>query len=378
MTRQALLSLYMTAALVAAASADDASPLFRQTIRVGDTLYLSGQGSRDPENGKHPEGMGAATRQAMLNLKRGLDAEGFSFSDVVTSHVWLTDLGKYKEMNAAYRSFFKESFPTRTTVGVSGLPGGSTVEIAMVAVTGPKQVIYPRGSERGNLPFSPGILVDDTLYVSGQAGIDPKTGKLVEGGFADHVSQTLKNIGAVLDAAQMDFSNVVSTYVFIQDVDNFGALNPVYKSFTKQPRPARLPVGVASLPLNSPVEITMIASRKDRQPILGKDQLASENYSRGLLSNGRMHLAGVFARDGTMKEQVEKLVRWNESILKAGNMNLSNVLEVRVYLADGDDFEAMNQAYREHFPTNPPTRATIFVPRLPAKSKIMMGFVAAK
>ena len=197
-------------------SPEDTSALpFSQSIQVGDTLYVSGQGSMDPETGKHPEGVGPATRQVMLNLKRELNAAGYTFADVVASNVWVTDLDKYTEMNSVYASFFRSVYPTRTTVGVEALPGGSKVEISMIAVKGEKKVIYPGGAKSGHLPFSPGILVGDTLYLSGQAGVEPSTGKLVAGDTTQHVAQTMKNIQAVLAAADMDFSNVVSAYLFL-------------------------------------------------------------------------------------------------------------------------------------------------------------------
>ena len=354
-------------------------PLLQQTIRVGDTLYLSGQAGRNPVSGKHPTEMGAATRQAMLNLKHGLAAEGFKFSDVVSAQVWLTDLGKYQEMNSAYRSFFKQRFPTRTTLGVAALPGGSVVQIAMVAVKGPKKVIFPKGAKKTGLPFSPGILAGDTLYLSGHVGIDPRTGKLIEGDIGVHVNQTIKNIEGVLKAAGMDLSHVVSAYLYMENVDDFGAASKAYVSmFTQEPRPARLPMGVAALPLDSPVEITMIASRKSRRAVLGKDQPPSGNYSRGLLSGNVMHLAGVFQRKGTMQDQVGVCVNWLEAVLKAGGMSLSDVVEVQIYLSDIKNYAAMTEAYKQHFPNNPPTLAVIAVPRLPANSKIMLGLVAAK
>ena len=360
-------------------SAVQRDPLSRPTVRVGDTLYLSAQGNQNLDSGKRSLEMGAATRQAMLNLKRGLDAEGFTFSDVVASHVWVTDLGKYHEMNNVYRSFFDQQFPTRTTVGVAALPGGSNVQIAMVAFKGHKKVIYPKGAKKSGLPFSPGILAGDTLYLSGQAGIDPRSGKLVKGDMGVHVMQTLKNIQGVLNAAGLDYDNVVSSYVFVNNVDNFGEASNAYLSiFTKEPRPARVPMGAAKLPLNSPVEITMIASKKPRQAIVGKGQSPSGGYSRGLLTGDVIHLAGIYRRDGTMQDQVDSCVDWVKPILKAAEMGLEDVVEIRIYLADINDYAAMSDAYRQHFPNNPPALSVIAVPRVLSNLRIMMGVVAVK
>ena len=323
--------------------------------------------------------MGAATTQAMRNLERELDRAGFNFSDVVVAQVWLTDLGKYHEMNNAYRGFFKQRFPTRTTLGVAALPDGSMVQIAMVAVKGPKRVIFPEGAGESNLPFSPGILAGDTLYLSGHVGINPETGKLVEGDIGAHVIQTLKNIQKVLHAADMELTDVVSAYLYMKNVDDFGAASNAYLTMiTKKPRPARLPMGVAALPLDSPVEITMIASRKPRRGLFGEGQSQSGSYSRGLLNDNVMHLAGKFSREGTMQRQVDDSVEWLAAILKAGDMGLKDVVEVRVYLSDIRNYAAMTEACRQHFADSRPTLAVIAVPGMPAKSHMMMGLVAAR
>jgi len=355
------------------------SPPFSLALQAGNTLYLSGQINIDPETGKLVSSVESGTRQAMLNLKRELSAKKFLLSDVVATHVWLTDLTQMPEMNKAYRSFFQDSaLPTRTTVGVSALAKGAAIEIAMVAVRGKKTYIYPEGVERGKAPFSPGILVDGVLYVSGQAGVDSSSGKLIEGDFSAHVQQTLENVDRILKAAHMDFGNVALAEVYMPDVNNFEALNKVYLPYTREPRPARVPVGVAALPLQSPIEITVIAHRKPGRSILPDGMAPSGNYSRGLLVDGRMYLAGVFSRQGDIRDQVKDCIGRMEKIMTAGGLHLKQVVEARVYLTDMNDYDAMNSAYRESFGEGFPTRATVAVPQLPGNNRIGMTFVVAK
>ncbi len=359
--------------------AADGAPPQRDAVRIGDTLYLSAQGSRDPVTGDHPGDLQAATNVVMQKLKRQLEMAEFDFSDVVAAQVWLTDLGHYSAMNEAYGSFFGERFPTRTTLGVAALPDGSPVQISMVAVKGPKKVIHPPGDAKAGLPFSPGVLAGDTLYLSGHVGIDPQTGKLIDGDTSAHVLQTLENIHQVLKAAEMDFSNVVSAYLYMTDADQFGAASAAYLTkITQDPKPARLPMSVAALPLGSPVEITMIASRSSRRAVIGAGQPPSSSYSRGLLSGGTLHLAGIFRRNGELREQVDSAVEWMSAILSAGELSLSDVVDVRIYLAAETDAGAVASAYETHFPEQPPALSVVVVPRLPAKSQIMMGVVAAR
>ena len=150
----ALLAALLTLATTHTIRAHDA---FRsESIRVGDTLFVSGQGSTDPATGKQPESMAAATRQAMENAGRVLENAGFDFSDVVAVNVWLDDLGAYAEMNGVYRSFFDGDYPTRTTLGVSGFPDGSRFQVAMVAYSGGK---YLRG------PQASGLLLGERVWV---------------------------------------------------------------------------------------------------------------------------------------------------------------------------------------------------------------------
>ena len=172
-----------------------AGPPFSPSIEVDDTLYLSGQVGLDPETREMASGIQAETKVTMENLKRELEAKGYGFSDVVASHVWMTDISQIGQMSEIYRSFFEgDKLPSRTTVAISKLALGATVEIAMVAVRGEKQYVYPEGTEPGKAPYSPGVLAGDRLFVSGQAGVIPGTLKLVEGDIKAHVTQTLKNI----------------------------------------------------------------------------------------------------------------------------------------------------------------------------------------
>ena len=109
--------------------------------------------------------------------------------------------------------------------------------------------------------FSPGILVDGTLYVAGQIGQDLKT-KEVPADFETEVKTCLDRIGIVLKAAGMSFQDAVSVQVYLTDMDLFGRMNAVYGTYFKDPRPARTTVGVTRLALaNAHIEITVTAKK---------------------------------------------------------------------------------------------------------------------
>ena len=121
-----------------------------------------------------------------------------------------------------------------------------------------KKVIRPQGSSTAG-PYSPGILVDGTLYVSGQVGRDAK-GQIPED-FEAEVRQTLDNIGVVLKEAGMNFGDAVSVQVYLTDMELFQRMNAVYMTYFKDPRPARTTVGVAKLVGTSRIEITVTARK---------------------------------------------------------------------------------------------------------------------
>jgi 2-iminobutanoate/2-iminopropanoate deaminase len=111
-------------------------------------------------------------------------------------------------------------------------------------------------------PYSHGVWSGDLLYLSGQAGVDPATGKLVNAEIADQTRQCFRNLFSVLAAAGLSPSQVVKVNVYLADMADFAAMNAVYATEFEKPYPARTTVGVAALPLGARVEIELIA-RKD-------------------------------------------------------------------------------------------------------------------
>ena len=108
-------------------------------------------------------------------------------------------------------------------------------------------------------PYSQAIRADGYLFCSGQLGLDPSTGEFVAGDVAAQAEQSLRNLGAVLKAAGLTFSDVVKTTIFLADIADFATVNAVYGRFVTDPPPARSTVAVAALPKGGRVEIEAIA-----------------------------------------------------------------------------------------------------------------------
>jgi 2-iminobutanoate/2-iminopropanoate deaminase len=125
-----------------------------------------------------------------------------------------------------------------------------------------KRVIQPPGYKPTPSPLSPGILVGDTLYLSGSTGGDPVTGQLVKGGFEPEMRQIMSNVQTVLAAADMTLADVVSVTAYLADMADFARFNEIYKEFfTSTPLPTRSTVAVKELARGARLELTMTAVR---------------------------------------------------------------------------------------------------------------------
>ena len=108
-------------------------------------------------------------------------------------------------------------------------------------------------------PYSQGIATDSLVFCSGQLGLDPATGSLVEGGVEGQAERCLQNLAGVLGAAGLALADVVKTTIFLADMSDFATVNAVYGRFFPDPPPARSTVAVAALPKGGLVEIEAIA-----------------------------------------------------------------------------------------------------------------------
>ncbi|MEN3110250.1 RidA family protein [Uliginosibacterium paludis] len=119
----------MTAKVISTASAPAAIGPYSQAIRAGKTVYLSGQIGLDPASGEMVSGFDAQAKRVFENLKAVAEASGGSLVNVVKLNIYLTDLGKFGQVNELMQQYFRAPFPARATLGVAALPRGAEVEI---------------------------------------------------------------------------------------------------------------------------------------------------------------------------------------------------------------------------------------------------------
>jgi len=124
-----------------------------------------------------------------------------------------------------------------------------------------RKIVVTSDAPKAVGPYSQAVLVGDTLYCSGQIPLDPATGEVVFGGVREAAHRVFLNLGAVLRASEMGFSDVAKVTIFITDLSKFGELNEVYASYFSEPYPARSTVQVSALPRGVQVEVEAVAVR---------------------------------------------------------------------------------------------------------------------
>lgn len=112
-----------------------------------------------------------------------------------------------------------------------------------------------------DLPFSEYFDVGEFVFVSGLVPLD-EDGKMIVGTIEELTHQTMKNVGKVLSESNLDYTHIVMTHIYLTDIDDAKTVSDTYVSYLKKPYPARVTIGVASLPLGSKIEISVIAKKK--------------------------------------------------------------------------------------------------------------------
>ena len=125
-----------------------------------------------------------------------------------------------------------------------------------------KKVINSKNAPEPVGPYNQAILIDGTLYLSGQIALDPKSMKMDNSSIESETIRVLNNIEAVLKEASYDFSDIIKTTIFLTNMEDFNAVNEIYgKRFEKEFAPARETVEVSGLPKNAKIEISIIAKK---------------------------------------------------------------------------------------------------------------------
>jgi len=352
-------------------------------IVAGDYLYVSGQGARG-SNGEMSATFEEQTTQCLENIKTIVEAAGLTMEHVVYTQVYLDDPANYDAMNRAYARYFLRNPPARATIGVHHLPTDTPVEISAVAVRdlARKKPIVPAGFNM-TTPVSPGMLVGDRLYISGSPGVDPATGKVPEDP-GDQVHLALDRFHQILDAAGMDYANVVFVNPYLTKTVPMQVMNRIYAShFEFGNTPGRATIEVSFLPLGANIEFTGVAigDLAKRRAVRPKNMPPSPTASPCVFADDTFYCSAKSGfipgpNGGIYAEQVENQVRQTMRNLLDGleeaGLKFSNVVASTVYLDNLDEFGKMNGVYGKYFEGAPPTRTTV-APLAPVERKLDAG-----
>ena len=213
---------------------------YSHAIRSGDTLFISGQVSRDPRANTPIEGdVTTQVKTIFANTEEILKAAGFTMSDIVANKVYLTDVQTFGEMNKAYVPNFPKNPPARATV-IVGLPGPQyKVELTPTAVRGNKEAITTPAADgtpgKPSATLSNAIKVGNRLYVAGMLGNNATN----KGNVEAQTTETLARIERTLKAAGFSFADLVDAQVYISDASYFQAMNTAYRAAIGRDFPAR-------------------------------------------------------------------------------------------------------------------------------------------
>lgn len=342
---------------------------YTPAVLAGDRLYLAGMIDIDPKTGEQPEGIEAQTRMAMDSIGHVLKEAGMTYSNLVSCHVMLDDMENYKAMNAVYGSYYEEGkYPARTTLEMPSLVAGAHIEISCIGYRKADEIKYLHAAEGATPPamgpYSQGVMAGGVYYLSGQGGRHPGTNEVDEA-VGDQTAQTLNTISAVLDAAELDFSNVAFTNVYYLGPENRDEVDRAYvQPFMDGAAPSRGMFCLSRLPGTISVEITFIAAEdKYITRLYPHDEQPGSTSSPASLTDDTLYVSAYAAPEAgeTVEAQMRAILEEHKSRLALAAMDFGNVVDAKVYLADSGDFQAMDALFKEYFPENPPARTTVGV-----------------
>lgn len=248
---------------------------------------------------------------------------------------------------------------------------------------------YPDTFREG-LPFSPGVMVDGTLWIAGMVGSDPATGDKP----ADIAAQTrraMSNIGLVLEDAGLTYSNLVSCHVQLTDMDDYQAMNAEYGSFFEEGKyPARTTLEMPALVGGAEIEISCIAhANADEIAYVRPDSEiippAMGPYSPAVRGGKLLYLSGQGGRNpqtgevaADVADQTRQTMETIGHILAAADLSYDNAVFTNVYYLGPENRSTVDGAYMERFePGAAPSRGAFCLSRLPGTISTEITFVAA-
>lgn len=356
---------------------------YSTAVRAGNFIYVAGALATGADGKIVGTTVGEHTTAILKQMGKVLEASGSSMENVAAVAIYLRNAGDFPAMNDAYKAFWPQDPPTRTTIVASLVLPDALVEISMVAIPtgGERVVVHPADWMKSPNPYSYGIKSGDTLFLSGLISRNGRDNSVVEGDMTAQVKTVMSNAGEILKAAGMSFDDVVSAKVYITDTAMFQDMNGAYRPYFTKQMPARATVRTGLTGPQYKVEITMVAVSGPKEAINTSAQ-PNPNLSSAIRAGNRLFVSGMLGNTDTNKGDVgaqtkETLARVDKALGAAG-FDRSHVVEGVVYLTDVANFAAMNNEYRPFFGKDFPARATVQTGLVAADGLVEIMFTAVK
>ena len=323
----------------------------------------------------------AQTTRALERVDDSLRAHGLGLGDVVVANVFLTDARHFAGMNEVYRTFFPVDPPTRATAEVDLTDPDAMIQLSVVAARGPRQVIDPPELASPSLPYSWGIRVGNTLFLAGATSRNPATYAPEPGDVGAQTRRIFGNLGLVLRRAGMDYGDLASCRVFLEDPRRFGEMNRAYAEFVPADAPpARATLGAGLMHPLFDVEIQCTAERSaTRRVVIAEGGSRPRSpYSPAIATEERLYLAGMLGGGPDVTAQTRATLENLRATLAAARLDFTHVTDTWVYVADIRQWDAVRTVLDEVLPAGTPRGTVIGAPLMGATLLVEIQMVARR
>jgi 2-iminobutanoate/2-iminopropanoate deaminase len=357
---------------------------FSAAVELGDLVYVSGALGTLPGSRSLADGIPGQVKQTLDNLEAALAKLGLDRSRIVEMRVYLPDVRNFPAVNEEIGKRFGKEAPTMTVVeGALALPGAE-VEIAVVAARAGVEIknVKPEGWPEPVAHFRRALAVGDSLFVSGQVGYDPQK-RATPAGTAAQARLAFANIRKLLETGGFAMENIASCRVFLADARDFSQLNEVWKEQFPGAPPVRETLQGKMTDPEFRIEIHCHAIKGERRAIEPSGQKpAAQPYSTAIAAGGKLYTSGMVARGadgwvaGGIREQTRAVLAKLKAALEAAGAGPDDVADATVVLAHPSYYQAMNEEYRQFFPSGFPSRITVVQPLMAAEGLVEISFIA--
>lgn len=254
--------------------------------------------------------------------------------------------------------------------------------LSMAALAADIKTIVPQNGAKPVGPYSPGLLVGDYLYVSGQGASDA-SGKRPEG-IEAQTRQCLNNVKAIVEAAGLTMDHTVYAQLYLSDISNYEKVNTIWPEYFKM-LPARATLNVVRMPTDTPIEITVVVYKGQRSAITPANIRNRAPLSPGISTADRLYISGIMGRDSnsgkipkTPEGQVQMVFDRLKKVLSEAKADAGNVAFVNIYRTSTIPAEMVDAAIAKFWKGGRPSIALLEVSALPFGANISVTGVAAK